>query len=194
MKFGSVQSALEKFVEYKLKEFDNTPSAFSDIDKFKTLSKHRWICTSCFTQTDIHTGLCELCEGDLVVYRSIGRASARDEATMSDRLDLVNFVVDFEKILKRFTSHEQNLMLYMGYGGEDTVISYLLDKYNIKSNCENLNHLSEEINKVKVRLEEYLFKADYLRSPSGAVDPKRSKRKSEAIARKLNKLVSQDQG
>lgn len=186
--------ALEKFIEYKLKEFDNTPSAFSELDKFKTLSKQHWICTSCFTQTDIHTGKCEVCEGDLVVYRAFGRATPREEMSMSDRLDLVNFVVDFEKILKRFTKQEQNLMLYMGYGGEDTVISFLLDKYDLKATCENLNHLSEEINNVKVRLEDYLFDADYLRRPSGANHNETSQRKNEYLARKFGEAVKKVKG
>ncbi len=170
MMFKSAQAALERYVEYKLEECESTPSFFSAVDKFRVVKSQKWMCVNCHNITDVHTGECEICYSDLVSYRCDFSNATKTEESAPDNLDYINFIIDFEKILKKFNYDEIQMLLYVGYGGYGCVIDFLLDKHHVKNTCENVSYSADKINEVGLKLTKMLIEADYIKGKDNADD------------------------
>ena len=162
MMFANVKAACQAYVELKLRGYDDVPSAFKEVDKYTTTYVRHWICYDCQHVTDNHTGECPECGGDLIVYKTASKTQETNEPSHSDRLDRVHFIVDFEKMLTQLTLLEQRLLLYYGYSDLYTVVKYMLNEYNIKNTCENMDYITSMIKKAEVKLEEILIEKEYM--------------------------------
>lgn len=183
MMFMNVKEACQAYVELKLRGYDDVPSAFKEVDKFSAVYSNKWICYECQHVTETHTGECVECGGDLIVYRAGSRTQEKNEASHSDRLDRVHFIVDFEKMLKSLTLLEQRLLLYFGYSDLYTVAKYMLNEYNIKNTCENMDYITSMIKKAEAKLEQILIEKEYM-IPDESANLTRSRRLYKNIPKK----------
>lgn len=163
MIFKNVKGALTLYVEWKLKGVDEVPSIFSSIDKYRVNNSCQWMCNDCYSITDVHTGECEQCGGHLVSYKNTWAHSSFKDKEISDKLDRIDFIVDFEKMLKTLTIEEKKLMLYFGYSDMSTVIKYILTESDIRNTCENVDHAVKLIKNAEKKLEDEMIRKEYIK-------------------------------
>ena len=193
MIFKNVKDALTLYVELKLKGVDEVPSVFSSIDKYRVNNSSQWICNDCYFITDIHTGECEQCGGHLVSYKSHWTHSSIKDKTVLDKLDKVDFIVDFEKILKVITNEERKLMLYFGYSDIETVVKYILTESDIRNTCENVDYAVDIIRGAEKKLEvemikkEYMIKNEFVNSDGSEPDRKATDKRVTKAAQRFGR-------
>lgn len=184
MMFSNVKDACQAYVELKLRGYDEVPSAFREVDKFTTSYSRNWICYECQHVTDSHTGVCPECGGDLIVYKTTAyNTNGKKEQSHSDKLDMVHFVVDFEKMLNQLTLLEQRLVLYYGYSDLYTVSKYMLEEYKLKNTCDNMDHIVGLVKKAEAKLEQILIEKEYM-IPNESNDLTGSRRLHKNIPKK----------
>ena len=161
MKFHTVKEALQFYCEHKLKEVDEIPSMLASIDKFRAITSTQWICSECYNITDTHTGECEQCGGFLVSYSNTFRSGKKSD-TFEDGLEVIDFIVDFEKMLKCLTHEETVFLLQYGYSSLQDVVKYILFEKDMRNTCENMDYAVQIIKNAEIKLRKIMIEREYM--------------------------------
>ena len=182
MIFGTPKHAISFYIERK-ECGHNTPTFFLNLNKYMVSTSYKWVCTKCRNISDTHTGYCELCNGDLVVYKNCRNSGKKIEQDDSGKLDAVNFIIDFERILERnFNSSEVKLLLMLGYLGHHDAIKYMLENSGSENDCKSVNKYSNILSALENRLREILIKTEYMEN-NEPTHIERSRRTFTVVAR-----------
>lgn len=150
------------YINLRAEKLGEMPGFFKNIDKYKVTHSQRWICQKCMTVTDEHNGECEFCGGQLVVYKCNIKSSSNTEASYTDKYDLINFKIDFERMLKKFKPYEVKLIFIYGHSGYRDTIDYIVSNIKGMKYDDKLARARYELDKVKIKLEDILVKTEYM--------------------------------